>query len=168
MLAPVVKYKYMKTQSEAPTTVKLGVSRQVVIPKKLHDRLGLKPGDYLEVEEQQGQSRHDAEDAHRQPRARGVSGKHGGFQERQVLRAVRHRGAGDGVAPQDCRGRVERGRPAAGRCGSFTPPGSRRTIQPRRRMCSAHSTSRSGDQTDQRVGVRLSSSCPSKALFITV
>lgn len=35
-------------------TVKLGVSRQVVIPKKLHDRLGLKPGDYLEVEEQQG------------------------------------------------------------------------------------------------------------------
>ena len=54
MLAPVVKYKYMKTQSEAPTTVKLGVSRQVVIPKKLYDRLGLKPGDYLEVEEQQG------------------------------------------------------------------------------------------------------------------
>ena len=44
----------MKTQSEAPTTVKLGVSRQVVIPKKLHDRLGLKPGDYLEVEEHQG------------------------------------------------------------------------------------------------------------------
>ena len=32
----------------------LGVSRQVVIPKKLHDRLGLKPGDYLEIEEQQG------------------------------------------------------------------------------------------------------------------
>ena len=54
MLAPVVKYKYMKAQSAAPTTVKLGVSRQVVIPKKLHDRLGLKPGDYLEVEEQQG------------------------------------------------------------------------------------------------------------------
>ena len=45
----------MKTQShEGPTTVKLGVSRQVVIPKKLHDRLGLKPGDYLEVDEQQG------------------------------------------------------------------------------------------------------------------
>lgn len=54
MLTPVVVYKYMKLQSEAPTTVKLGVSRQVVIPKKLHDRLGLKPGDYLEVEEQQG------------------------------------------------------------------------------------------------------------------
>ena len=50
----IVLYKYMKTQSEAPTTVKLGVSRQVVIPKKLHDRLGLKPGDYLEVEEQEG------------------------------------------------------------------------------------------------------------------
>ncbi len=50
----VVIYKYMATQSTAPTTVKLGVSRQVVIPKKLHDRLGLKPGDYLEVEEQQG------------------------------------------------------------------------------------------------------------------
>ena len=50
-----VIYKYMKTQThEAPTTVKLGVSRQVVIPKKLHDRLGLKPGDYLEVEEQHG------------------------------------------------------------------------------------------------------------------
>ena len=44
----------MKTQSATPTAVKLGVSRQVVIPKKLHDRLGLKPGDYLEVEEQQG------------------------------------------------------------------------------------------------------------------
>jgi len=30
--------------------VKLGSSRQVVIPKKIHDELGLKPGDYLEVE----------------------------------------------------------------------------------------------------------------------
>ena len=53
MLAPVAKYKYMKTQSEAPTTVQLGVKRQIVIPKK-HDRLGLKHGDYLEVEEQLG------------------------------------------------------------------------------------------------------------------
>ncbi len=30
--------------------VKIGVSRQVVIPKKIHDKLGLAPGDYLEVE----------------------------------------------------------------------------------------------------------------------
>ena len=30
--------------------VKIGLSRQVVIPKKLHDQLGLRPGDYLEVE----------------------------------------------------------------------------------------------------------------------
>jgi len=30
--------------------VKVGASRQVAIPKKLHDELGLSPGDYLEVE----------------------------------------------------------------------------------------------------------------------
>ena len=30
--------------------VKVGMSRQVAIPKKLHDQLGLNPGDYLEVE----------------------------------------------------------------------------------------------------------------------
>jgi AbrB family looped-hinge helix DNA binding protein len=30
--------------------VKIGVSRQVAIPKKLHDQLGLEPGDYLQVE----------------------------------------------------------------------------------------------------------------------
>jgi AbrB family looped-hinge helix DNA binding protein len=30
--------------------VKIGVSRQVAIPKKLHDQLGLAPGDYLQVE----------------------------------------------------------------------------------------------------------------------
>ncbi len=30
--------------------VKVGTSRQVAIPKKLHDELGLSPGDYLEVE----------------------------------------------------------------------------------------------------------------------
>ena len=35
-------------------TVKIGASRQVVIPKKIHDQLGLAPGDYLEVEIQQG------------------------------------------------------------------------------------------------------------------
>jgi AbrB family looped-hinge helix DNA binding protein len=43
----------MKTQlrqNGSGTAVKIGVSRQVVIPKKLHDRLGLAPGDYLEVE----------------------------------------------------------------------------------------------------------------------
>ena len=34
--------------------VKIGVSRQVVIPKKLHDELGLTPGDYLEVELDRG------------------------------------------------------------------------------------------------------------------
>jgi AbrB family looped-hinge helix DNA binding protein len=30
--------------------VKIGASRQVIIPKKIHDRLGLEAGDYLEVE----------------------------------------------------------------------------------------------------------------------
>lgn len=30
--------------------VKIGVSRQVVIPKRIYDQLGLTPGDYLEVE----------------------------------------------------------------------------------------------------------------------
>jgi AbrB family looped-hinge helix DNA binding protein len=30
--------------------VKIGASRQVVIPKKIHDALGLSPGDYLEVD----------------------------------------------------------------------------------------------------------------------
>ena len=32
------------------SAVKVGVSRQVAIPKKLHDQLGLSPGDYLEIE----------------------------------------------------------------------------------------------------------------------
>lgn len=36
------------------TIVKLGASRQVVIPKKVHDELGLGPGDFLEVEVQDG------------------------------------------------------------------------------------------------------------------
>jgi len=31
-------------------TVKIGVSRQVVIPKKVYEKLGLVSGDYLEVE----------------------------------------------------------------------------------------------------------------------
>jgi len=31
-------------------TVKLGASRQIVIPKHIHDALGLEAGDFLEVE----------------------------------------------------------------------------------------------------------------------
>jgi AbrB family looped-hinge helix DNA binding protein len=34
---------------------RLGVSRQVAIPKKIHDELGLEPGDYLEVERKDDQ-----------------------------------------------------------------------------------------------------------------
>jgi len=50
-----VKYKNMKLQTQRKvigslsSVVKIGISRQVVIPKKIHDRLGLEPGDYLEV-----------------------------------------------------------------------------------------------------------------------
>jgi AbrB family looped-hinge helix DNA binding protein len=43
----------MKIQSKAvrhSAIVKIGVSRQVAIPKKLHDKLGLAPGDYLQME----------------------------------------------------------------------------------------------------------------------
>jgi AbrB family looped-hinge helix DNA binding protein len=42
----------MKAQSRAnrsTAAVKIGISRQVVIPKRIHDQLGLAPGDYLEV-----------------------------------------------------------------------------------------------------------------------
>lgn len=42
----------MKIQSKARAAsaiVKIGVSRQVAIPKKLHDQMGLSPGDYLQV-----------------------------------------------------------------------------------------------------------------------
>jgi AbrB family looped-hinge helix DNA binding protein len=35
-------------------TVKIGVSRQIVIPKRLFDEIGLTPGDYLEVTLQEG------------------------------------------------------------------------------------------------------------------
>jgi AbrB family looped-hinge helix DNA binding protein len=48
-----VEYDYMKIQSKArgaAVIVKIGVSRQVAIPKKLHDQLGLAPGDYLQIE----------------------------------------------------------------------------------------------------------------------
>ena len=34
--------------------VKIGASRQVVIPKRIYDEMGLAPGDYLEVELCQG------------------------------------------------------------------------------------------------------------------
>jgi AbrB family looped-hinge helix DNA binding protein len=43
----------MKIQPKAnrsAAVVKIGVSRQVAIPKKLHDQLGLAPGDYLQIE----------------------------------------------------------------------------------------------------------------------
>jgi AbrB family looped-hinge helix DNA binding protein len=43
----------MKIQSKPKhhsAIVKIGVSRQVAIPKKLHDQLGLAPGDYLQME----------------------------------------------------------------------------------------------------------------------
>ena len=44
----------MKTQQDkgglSMPVVKIGVSRQVAIPKKLHKELGLEAGDYLEVE----------------------------------------------------------------------------------------------------------------------
>jgi AbrB family looped-hinge helix DNA binding protein len=35
---------------DRPLTVRLGSSRQVMIPKKIYDRAGLAPGDFLEVE----------------------------------------------------------------------------------------------------------------------
>jgi AbrB family looped-hinge helix DNA binding protein len=43
----------MKLQAKSnrhSAIVKIGLSRQVAIPKKLHDKLGLSPGDYLRVE----------------------------------------------------------------------------------------------------------------------
>ena len=48
----IVEYEYMTIQPKRKqvVAVKIGLSRQVVIPKKIHDELGLEPGDYLEVE----------------------------------------------------------------------------------------------------------------------
>jgi AbrB family looped-hinge helix DNA binding protein len=43
----------MKIQSKvnrSSAIVKIGVSRQVAIPKRLHDQMGLAPGDYLQIE----------------------------------------------------------------------------------------------------------------------
>jgi AbrB family looped-hinge helix DNA binding protein len=39
-----------KKEADSMPTVKLGASRQIVIPKKFYDALGLAAGDYLEVE----------------------------------------------------------------------------------------------------------------------
>ena len=39
-----------KEAGSLSSIVKIGTSRQVIIPKKIHDRLGLEPGDYLAVE----------------------------------------------------------------------------------------------------------------------
>jgi AbrB family looped-hinge helix DNA binding protein len=40
----------IQAKSSQRIAVKIGVSRQVAIPKRIHDRLGLVPGDYLQVE----------------------------------------------------------------------------------------------------------------------
>ncbi len=47
-------YNYIKTQTKPkltrPPVARVGASRQVAIPKKLHDELGLATGDYIEFE----------------------------------------------------------------------------------------------------------------------
>jgi AbrB family looped-hinge helix DNA binding protein len=40
----------MKPKSARPLLARVGASRQVAIPKKLHDELGLSAGDIVEVE----------------------------------------------------------------------------------------------------------------------
>jgi AbrB family looped-hinge helix DNA binding protein len=45
-----MKIRANTKKSQAMSAVKVGVSRQVAIPKKLHDQLGLTAGDYLEIE----------------------------------------------------------------------------------------------------------------------
>ncbi len=42
--------KIQPASKRLSAVVKIGVSRQVAIPKKLHDQLGLAPGDYLQME----------------------------------------------------------------------------------------------------------------------
>jgi len=42
--------KIQFTKENPMPAVKLGASRQVAIPKKIHDQLRLHPGDYLEIE----------------------------------------------------------------------------------------------------------------------
>lgn len=44
-----------KTEEFSAPAVKIGMSRQVVIPRKIHDKLGLTSGDYLGVEVKKGQ-----------------------------------------------------------------------------------------------------------------
>lgn len=48
---PLMKRRFRTT---FVASVKIGASRQVVIPKEVHDDLGLAPGDCLEVELQDG------------------------------------------------------------------------------------------------------------------
>ncbi|MEK7560441.1 MAG: AbrB/MazE/SpoVT family DNA-binding domain-containing protein [Patescibacteria group bacterium] len=42
----------MQRKGAVTPTVKVGASRQIVIPKKLYDELELAPGDYVDVERQ--------------------------------------------------------------------------------------------------------------------
>jgi AbrB family looped-hinge helix DNA binding protein len=44
----------MPEPNERVSAVKIGASRQVVIPKRAFDALGLAPGDYFEVRVQRG------------------------------------------------------------------------------------------------------------------
>ncbi len=44
----------IQTKDNLTAAVKIGTSRQVVIPKPIHDRLKLSPGDFLEVQLDQG------------------------------------------------------------------------------------------------------------------
>lgn len=44
----------IQVKDNLSTAVKIGTSRQVVIPKPIHDRLRLSPGDFLEVQLDQG------------------------------------------------------------------------------------------------------------------
>ncbi len=46
--------KIQLSKEASLSAVKLGASRQVAIPKKIHDQLHLHPGDYLEIEVKRG------------------------------------------------------------------------------------------------------------------
>lgn len=45
-----MKIQVKRSLRDPTPAVKVGVSRQIVIPKRLYEVLGLAPGDYLEVE----------------------------------------------------------------------------------------------------------------------